>query len=72
MLKFGSDNEIITEEKCRAILVGVRHGKNDERSMEELEGLAEDRRGKMGPTHWNNKLMINWWLFTGEDGVRTI
>lgn len=40
MLKFGSDNEIITEEKCRAILVGVRHGKNDERSMEELEGLA--------------------------------
>lgn len=41
MLKFGTENEIITEEKCRAILVGVRHGRNDERSMEELEGLAE-------------------------------
>ena len=41
MLKFGEDNEIINEEICRAILVGVRHGKDDEKSMEELEGLAQ-------------------------------
>ena len=41
MLKFGNDNEIIREEECRAILVGLRRGRDDERSMEELEGLAE-------------------------------
>lgn len=45
MLRFGDDNEIINEEICRAILVGVRQGrdheKSAEQSMEELEGLAE-------------------------------
>ena len=41
MLKFGNDNKIIREEECRAILVGLRRGRDDERSMEELEGLAE-------------------------------
>lgn len=40
MLKFGKNNEVINEESIRAILAGIRHGKNDERSMEELEGLA--------------------------------
>ena len=40
MLKFGKNNEVINEESVRAILAGIRHGKNDERSMEELEGLA--------------------------------
>ena len=41
MLRFGDNNEIITEETCRAILAGVRDEKNPELMTEELEALAE-------------------------------
>ena len=34
----------------------------------DLEGLAEDRRIKMVPAHWNNKLIDQLVAFTGEDG----
>ena len=35
-----------------------------------MEGLAEDRRIKMVPAHWNNKLIDQLVAFTGEDVER--
>ena len=41
MLRFNENNEIITEEKYRAILVGLQRREDISYSMEELAGLAE-------------------------------
>lgn len=41
MLRFNENNEIITEEKYRAILVGLQRKEDISYSMEELAGLAE-------------------------------
>ena len=41
MLKFGENNEVITEETYRAILVGVYKDEDISYSMQELKGLAE-------------------------------
>lgn len=41
MLRFNEKNEIITEEKYRAILVGLQRKEDISYSMEELEGLAK-------------------------------
>lgn len=41
MLKFNENNEIITEEAYRAILVGLQRKEDITYSMEELSGLAE-------------------------------
>ena len=41
MIKFGDNNEIISEESYRTILVGLQRGSNITDSMDELEGLAE-------------------------------
>lgn len=41
MLKFNENNEIITEESYRAILVGLQRNEDISYSMEELAGLAE-------------------------------
>ncbi len=40
-LRFTENNEVIREESCRAILVGLQDGRDWEASMEELAGLAE-------------------------------
>ena len=41
MLRFNENNEIITEERYRAILVGLQRREDISYSMEELAGLAE-------------------------------
>lgn len=41
MIKFGENNEIISKESYRAILVGLQRGNDISDSMDELEGLAE-------------------------------
>ena len=41
MVKFNQNNEVITKEACRAILVGVQMTEDIGYSMEELSGLAE-------------------------------
>ncbi len=41
MLKFNENNDVITEERYRAILVGLQTGGDISYSMEELAGLAE-------------------------------
>jgi len=41
MLRFNENNEVITEEKYRAILVGLQRREDISYSMEELAGLAE-------------------------------
>ena len=41
MIRFNENNEILTREDLRAILVGVGAGEEFELSMDELEGLAE-------------------------------
>ena len=41
MLRFNENNEVITEEKYRAILVGIELSEDISYSMEELKGLAE-------------------------------
>lgn len=41
MLRFNENNEVITEEKYRAILVGLQRKEDITYSMEELAGLAE-------------------------------
>ena len=41
MIRFNENNEILTREDHRAILVGVGAGEEFELSMDELEGLAE-------------------------------
>ena len=41
MLRFNENNEIITEEKYRAILVGLQRKEDITYSMDELAGLAE-------------------------------
>lgn len=41
MLRFNENNEVITEERYSAILVGLMTGPETERSMDELEGLAQ-------------------------------
>ncbi len=41
MLKFNENNEVITEEEYKAILVGIQLGEDISYSMEELKGLAE-------------------------------
>lgn len=41
MLRFNENNEVITEEKYRAILVGLQRKEDITYSMEELVGLAE-------------------------------
>ena len=41
MIDFNENNEIITEEFQRAILVGIQRSEDISESMEELEGLAE-------------------------------
>lgn len=41
MVRFNENNEIITEEQYRAILVGLQRREDISRSMEELAGLAE-------------------------------
>ena len=41
MLRFNENNEIITEEKYKALLVGLQRREDISYSMEELAGLAE-------------------------------
>ena len=41
MLRFNENNEVITEEKYKAILVGIQVDEDISYSMEELKGLAE-------------------------------
>ena len=41
MLRFNENNEVITEERYRAILVGLQRREDISYSMEELKGLAE-------------------------------
>lgn len=41
MLRFNDSNEVISEEKYKAILVGVQLGEDISYSMEELKGLCE-------------------------------
>ena len=41
MMKFNDDNEIITEERYRALLVGLQTKEDITYSMDELAGLAE-------------------------------
>lgn len=41
MMRFNENNEVITEEKYRAILVGAQLDQDISYSMEELSGLAE-------------------------------
>lgn len=41
MLRFNENNEVITEEKYRALLVGLQRREDISYSMEELAGLAE-------------------------------
>lgn len=41
MLRFNDNNEVITEEKYKAILVGIELNEDISYSMEELKGLAE-------------------------------
>lgn len=41
MVRFNENNEIIREEECRAILVGLQRNEDITYSMEELSGLAE-------------------------------
>lgn len=41
MVRFNDNNEIIREDECNAILVGVYKNENIDYSMAELEGLAE-------------------------------
>ena len=41
MLRFNDNNEVITEEKYKAILVGLELDEDISYSMEELTGLAE-------------------------------
>lgn len=41
MLRFNENNEVITEEHYSAILVGLVRNQESQRSIEELEGLAE-------------------------------
>ena len=41
MLRFNDDNEVLTEEEYRAILVGIQISEDITDSMDELQGLAE-------------------------------
>ena len=41
MVRFNEQNEVISEESYRAILVGLEIGADISYSMEELDGLAE-------------------------------
>ncbi len=47
MLRFNENNEIITEENYRAILVGLQRKEDISYSMDELEGLAEAARAQV-------------------------
>lgn len=47
MLRFNENNEIITEENYRAILVGLQRREDISYSMEELAGLAEAARAQV-------------------------
>ena len=47
MLRFNENNEIITEESYRAILVGLQRREDISYSMEELAGLAEAARAQV-------------------------
>ncbi|MGI6721783.1 MAG: hypothetical protein ACOX4I_04370 [Anaerovoracaceae bacterium] len=41
MLRFNENNETVTDDTCRAVLVGIGSGEALDRSMDELAGLAK-------------------------------
>ena len=56
MLRFNENNEIITEEKYRAILVGLQRKEDISYSMEELAGLAEAANAEVLGRFWKSRI----------------
>lgn len=70
MLKFGKDNEVITREKERVVLVGVRTGSEDmSYSMSELSGLAAAAGAEVIGEAVQNLDRINTATFIGRGKV---
>ena len=73
MLKFGKDNEVITREKERVVLVGVRTGSEDmSYSMSELSGLAAAAGAEVIGEAVQNLDRINTATFIGRGKVEEI
>lgn len=73
MLKFGKDNEVITREKERVVLVDVRTGSEDmSYSMSELSGLAAAAGAEVIGEAVQNLDRINTATFIGRGKVEEI
>ncbi len=72
MVKFNEDNEIVREDQCNAILVGVYKKENIDYSMEELAGLAEAAGGEVLGVMVQKMEKINTGTYIGKGKVEEL
>lgn len=72
MVKFNENNEIVREDQCNAILVGVYKKENIDYSMEELAGLAEAAGGEVLGVMVQKMEKINTGTYIGKGKVEEL
>lgn len=72
MIKFNETNEIVREDQCNAILVGVYKKENIDYSMEELAGLTEAVGGQVLGVMVQKMEKINTGTYIGKGKVEEL
>ncbi len=72
MIRFNDKNEIVKEEQCKVILVGVEKQDNIDYSMEELRGLSESVGGEVLGLLIQKMEKINSSTFIGKGKVEEL
>ena len=72
MVRFNKNNEIITGENSRVILIGAARDENISYSMEELTGLAEAAGGEVLRVSVQNTDKINTSTYIGKGKVEEL